>query len=614
MNPASKSSFPAVLDPVVAAVMAQLEEQVEAKNRVISAKDQIIAQSELNIQKLEEALRLERFRKYGSRSEKLSDLQLKLLDLEPAVSNDEIETEISSGPLPEAARRRKRKSHTDSVMGSWSFGYDSLNRLTSTQNTAVTGVSGSYADLYGCWTYDAFGNRLLEAYSTASTTPCTTGANDNAQSTSTPQSASYNNRLSTRTHDAAGNVTYDLVNGNSYLYDAEGRLCAMASGAITGSYTQYVYDAEERRVAKGTITKWSCDPGVNGFTTTNDYVLGPSGEQVTEMSVSGGTSTWSHTNVWAGGKLLVTYDMTGKGLHFYLDDPLGTRRVQTDELGVVEQTCSSLPFGDGLSCTGSTTTPTEHHFTGKERDSESGNDYFGARYYSSAMGRWMSPDPSNLGVDIYLPQTWNRYVYAVNNPLTVADRNGMWPFFIHNEIIDESFPGMSKQDLQGLKDASWNMDFGPGQQNPANSYEHGMSDATTNQNPADARQMADDYISDQVQAAQQAQADWEASGHSGIAPAALTAFGNALHTTTDRTSPAHQGEQPWANKPKYSKETLSHVAREIHANAAQMAAAKKAAQALFNRIFGNQFNWMLTQQIKQPRACVTAGGQTTCDQ
>jgi RHS repeat-associated protein len=66
--------------------------------------------------------------------------------------------------------------------------------------------------------------------------------------------------------------------------------------------------------------------------------------------------------------------------------------------------------------------------TGKERDTESGNDYFGARYYSSAMGRWMSPDPSNLGVDIYLPQTWNRYNYAVNNPLTVADCNGMWPY------------------------------------------------------------------------------------------------------------------------------------------------------------------------------------------
>jgi transposase len=117
MNPAYKSSFPVVLDPVVAAVMAQLEEQVEAKDRVIATKDRIIAQSELKIQKLEEALRLERIKKYGKQSEKLSDLQLQLLDIEPAVSSDEIESEIASGPLPEqgkadeAAPQRKRKPH-----------------------------------------------------------------------------------------------------------------------------------------------------------------------------------------------------------------------------------------------------------------------------------------------------------------------------------------------------------------------------------------------------------------------------------------------------------------------------------------------------------------------
>ena len=80
-----------------------------------------------------------------------------------------------------------------------------------------------------------------------------------------------------------------------------------------------------------------------------------------------------------------------------------------------------------------------------------------------------------------------------------------------------SFPGMSKQDLQGLKDASWNMDFGKGQQDPAMSYEHGMSDGTTNQDPMVAQQMGDNFISQLVQTAQQAQADWEAQGHTGIA-------------------------------------------------------------------------------------------------
>jgi len=119
MNPASKFSFPAVLDPVVAAVMGQLEEQVEAQDRVIAEKSQALAAAEAIIQQLKEALRMERIRKYGKQSEKLSDLQLQLLDLEPAVSSDEIETEVASGPLPEAehekadevAPRRKSKPH-----------------------------------------------------------------------------------------------------------------------------------------------------------------------------------------------------------------------------------------------------------------------------------------------------------------------------------------------------------------------------------------------------------------------------------------------------------------------------------------------------------------------
>jgi RHS repeat-associated protein len=251
-------------------------------------------------------------------------------------------------------------------------------------------------------------------------------------------------------------------------------------------------------------------------------------------------------------------------------------------------------------------------FTGKERDAESGLDYFGARYYGSALGRWASPDPSNLGVDFYLPQTWNRYNYAVNNPLSIADRNGLWPFYIHNEIVGESFPGLSKQDIKTLQDASWKMDFSPGQQDPAKSFEHGMSDGTTNQDPMAAQTMGDDFISQQVQAAQQAQADWAASGQTGISPVALTAFGNALHTATDRTSPSHRGNQPWHNDPWYNKRTRTHIENESTINAGQMAAAKRAAQDLFRRTFGSQFNLILVPE-KELKACVTAGGVTTCD-
>jgi RHS repeat-associated protein len=64
--------------------------------------------------------------------------------------------------------------------------------------------------------------------------------------------------------------------------------------------------------------------------------------------------------------------------------------------------------------------------SGKERDAESGNDYFGARYYASSMGRFMSPDPLGPWVaDASDPQSWNMYAYARNNPLTNIDPSGL---------------------------------------------------------------------------------------------------------------------------------------------------------------------------------------------
>jgi RHS repeat-associated protein len=71
--------------------------------------------------------------------------------------------------------------------------------------------------------------------------------------------------------------------------------------------------------------------------------------------------------------------------------------------------------------------PTEHHFTGKERDAESGNDYFGARYYASSMGRWLSPDPAMESEILENPQTWNRYSYVYNRPLYGTDPDGRCP-------------------------------------------------------------------------------------------------------------------------------------------------------------------------------------------
>jgi RHS repeat-associated protein len=65
-------------------------------------------------------------------------------------------------------------------------------------------------------------------------------------------------------------------------------------------------------------------------------------------------------------------------------------------------------------------------FTGKERDAESGNDYFGARYYASTMGRFMSPDPGTpTPLHLLNPQRWNMYSYGLNNPFSYTDSTGM---------------------------------------------------------------------------------------------------------------------------------------------------------------------------------------------
>jgi len=115
-----------VLDPVVAAIMDELQQKVKANERALSERDielarsqQALASAEAIIGQLKEALRMERIRRYGKPSEKLSDLQLELLDHEPAVSSEEIESEAVGGPLSESGTektgegtaRRNRQLH-----------------------------------------------------------------------------------------------------------------------------------------------------------------------------------------------------------------------------------------------------------------------------------------------------------------------------------------------------------------------------------------------------------------------------------------------------------------------------------------------------------------------
>ncbi len=256
-------------------------------------------------------------------------------------------------------------------------------------------------------------------------------------------------------------MTANVINDgiNAYAYDAEGRLCAI-SNSYAGTATGYLYDADGNRVAKGTITSLGCDiaSGGNGFQMTNEFLLGPTGNQVTEINNTNdpGVWQWAHSNVWAGSDLDVTIDWMqntqnsqwNAAVHFQLSDPLGSRRVQTGAVGGWQAQFGTLPFGDEFQEYINTANQfaddaTEHHFTGKELDQESGNDYFFARYYNSSMGRFLSPDWSASPepvpyANLDNPQSLNLYAYVMNNPLSRADADGHFWQELKNFLFDRT--------------------------------------------------------------------------------------------------------------------------------------------------------------------------------
>jgi RHS repeat-associated protein len=127
--------------------------------------------------------------------------------------------------------------------------------------------------------------------------------------------------------------------------------------------------------------------------------------------------------------LLATYQYSGSNWTFALNDWLGTKRVVVNANGTQAEACTGYPFGDGMNCSGTGGDPSPQHFTGKVRDVESNNDYFGARYYSNNTGRFLVPDWSKnpQGVpyaDFSNPQSLNLYGYVANNPLSKTDKDG----------------------------------------------------------------------------------------------------------------------------------------------------------------------------------------------
>jgi RHS repeat-associated protein len=117
----------------------------------------------------------------------------------------------------------------------------------------------------------------------------------------------------------------------------------------------------------------------------------------------------------------------GSGPLYYVEDSLGTSRLVTSGGGVVCYDADFYPYGGERPYTN--TCPQNYKFEGKERDTETGNDDFGARYYSNRFGRWLSSDWSAVPVavpyaNLTNPQTLNLYSMVADDPESFADLDG----------------------------------------------------------------------------------------------------------------------------------------------------------------------------------------------
>jgi RHS repeat-associated protein len=254
----------------------------------------------------------------------------------------------------------------------YSYGYDPDNRLTS---ASASGVAETY-------TIDPWGN-LKEA------------GNFNFT-----QNFSTNNQVAATgyTYDAAGELTAD-GNGNTYTYDADGMITA-SSGAT------FTYDALDQRVAK-----------TGGSNPTETIYF--SGQAIALHNPSSGA--WTDL-IYAGSSMIAEVAGTQTALPTYRhQDHLGSLALQTNNSGTVTGSNVYLPFGDLVS----STTADVFQYTGLPQDTENSSYHATYRNLSTTQSRWLSPDPYNGSYDIANPQSFNRYVYAMNNPLGLVDPTGL---------------------------------------------------------------------------------------------------------------------------------------------------------------------------------------------
>ncbi len=288
---------------------------------------------------------------------------------------------------------------------------------------------------------------------------------------------------------------------------------------------------------------------------------------LTNTAVDNGYSRITEVEAWGS----AAGSSSTANINWLVTDQLGTPRMVFEQSGALAtvKRHDYAPFGEEL-FNGARTTPlgygasdcVRQKFTQKERDIETGLDYFLARYHSSTQGRFTSPDefkggPDELYVlgsgdqekqalpyaDITNPQSLNKYTYCYNNPLRYVDPDGHlgwpWHFLITYVAGVRTHHGLFHSLKLAWKNAA--VDFRKGSQgtDAAHTNMHDMAGKKpdgTIQTPTEARTASADVVTNAMQ-----KGDTALAGHDAI----------------DAATPGHDGKV-W-NGIHPNTETLKHV-------------------------------------------------------
>ncbi len=280
----------------------------------------------------------------------------------------------------------------------WNYAYDDLGQLDSGgKHTSGAQISGRQF----AYDQDEIGNRITVNATTY------TANNVNQYTAINSQSLTY---------DTDGNM---LSDGNwTYTWDGENRLTRMVSTNLTKTLS-FEYDWQGRRIAKKV---WNNTTGTGTPATYLKYIY-DGWNLIAELNAKNSnvvvrTYNWGPEAQGAPGTLRMIAD--NNGVYFPAYDPNGNVMglVKASD-GTVCAQYEYLPYGELAMATGTMASSNPIRFSTKYRDNETGLYYYGYRYYSPDMGRWISRDPIEEQGGL------NLYGFVNNDPVNKWDLWGM---------------------------------------------------------------------------------------------------------------------------------------------------------------------------------------------